>query len=73
MVASSSAPAAKRAKRTGVSPSSNLPVPLERRTLLFCLALIAVVVVALSMQMLDRKPEEEPVGMVEEESADYEA
>jgi single-strand DNA-binding protein len=30
-------------------------------------------VVALSMQMLDRKPEEEPVGMVEEESADYEA
>ncbi len=48
MVASSSAPAAKRAKRTGASPSSNLPVPLEQRTLLFCLALIAVVVVAYS-------------------------
>jgi single-strand DNA-binding protein len=30
-------------------------------------------VVALSMQMLDRKPEEEPVGIVEEEAAEYEA
>jgi single-strand DNA-binding protein len=30
-------------------------------------------VVALSMQMLDRKPEEEPVSAVEEEAADYEA
>jgi len=30
-------------------------------------------VVALSMQMLDRKPEEEPVSTVEEEPAGYEA
>jgi len=30
-------------------------------------------VVALSMQMLDRKPEEEPLGTVEEEAAEYEA
>jgi single-strand DNA-binding protein len=30
-------------------------------------------VVALSMQMLDRKPEEEPVGTVEEEAPEYEA
>jgi single-strand DNA-binding protein len=30
-------------------------------------------VVALSMQMLDRKPEEEPVSTVEEEAGDYEA
>jgi single-strand DNA-binding protein len=30
-------------------------------------------VVALSMQMLDRKPEEEPVSTVEEEVGDYEA
>jgi len=30
-------------------------------------------VVALSMQMLDRKPEEEPVAMVEEDAGDYEA
>jgi single-strand DNA-binding protein len=30
-------------------------------------------VVALSMQMLDRKPEEEPVASVEEEPAGYEA
>jgi single-strand DNA-binding protein len=30
-------------------------------------------VVALSMQMLDRKPEEEPVGAVEEEAPEYEA
>jgi single-strand DNA-binding protein len=30
-------------------------------------------VVALSMQMLDRKPEEEPVAMVEEAPADYDA
>ena len=30
-------------------------------------------VVALSMQMLDRKPEEEPVGAVEEEVPEYEA
>ena len=30
-------------------------------------------VVALSMQMLDRKPEEEPVGAVEEDAAEYEA
>ncbi len=30
-------------------------------------------VVALSMQMLDRKPEEEPVATVEEGSAEYEA
>jgi single-strand DNA-binding protein len=30
-------------------------------------------VVALSMQMLDRKPEEEPVAMLEDESGDYEA
>jgi single-strand DNA-binding protein len=30
-------------------------------------------VVALSMQMLDRKPEEEPVSAVEEESGGYEA
>ncbi len=30
-------------------------------------------VVALSMQMLDRKPEEEPVSMVEEEPGEYEA
>jgi single-strand DNA-binding protein len=30
-------------------------------------------VVALSMQMLDRKPEEEPVPMLEEEAGDYEA
>jgi single-strand DNA-binding protein len=30
-------------------------------------------VVALSMQMLDRKPEEEPMGTVEEEAAEYEA
>lgn len=29
-------------------------------------------VVALSMQMLDRKPEEEPVSAVEEESGEYE-
>jgi len=30
-------------------------------------------VVALQMQMLDRKPEEEPVATVEEEQAEYEA
>ena len=30
-------------------------------------------VVALSMQMLDRKPEEEPVTTIEEEAGDYEA
>jgi single-strand DNA-binding protein len=30
-------------------------------------------VVALMMQMLDRKPEEEPVATVEEEQAEYEA
>jgi single-strand DNA-binding protein len=30
-------------------------------------------VVALSMQMLDRKPEEEPVSAVEDESGEYEA
>jgi single-strand DNA-binding protein len=30
-------------------------------------------VVALSMQMLDRKPEEEPVSTLEEEAGDYEA
>jgi len=30
-------------------------------------------VVALSMQMLDKKPEEEPVAVVEEEAAEYEA
>lgn len=30
-------------------------------------------VVALSMQMLDRKPEDEPVAMVEEAPAEYEA
>jgi single-strand DNA-binding protein len=30
-------------------------------------------VVALSMQMLDRKPEDEPVGTVEEEQTEYEA
>jgi single-stranded DNA-binding protein len=30
-------------------------------------------VVALSMQMLDRKPEEEPVSTVEEQAGDYEA
>jgi single-strand DNA-binding protein len=30
-------------------------------------------VVALSMQMLDRKPEEEPVATIEEEPAEYEA
>ena len=30
-------------------------------------------VVALSMQMLDRKPEEEPVPTVEEEAGEYEA
>jgi len=30
-------------------------------------------VVALSMQMLDKKPEEEPVAAVEEEAAEYEA
>ena len=30
-------------------------------------------VVVLSMQMLDRKPEEEPVATVEEEQAEYEA
>jgi single-strand DNA-binding protein len=30
-------------------------------------------VVALSMQMLDRKPEDEPVAMVEEAPADYDA
>jgi single-strand DNA-binding protein len=30
-------------------------------------------VVALSMQMLDRKPEEEPVSAVEEDAAEYEA
>ncbi len=30
-------------------------------------------VVALSMQMLDRKPEEEPVSSVEEEPGEYEA
>jgi single-strand DNA-binding protein len=30
-------------------------------------------VVALSMQMLDKKPEEEPVATVEEEAAEYEA
>jgi single-strand DNA-binding protein len=30
-------------------------------------------VVALSMQMLDRKPEEEPVSMVEDEAGEYEA
>jgi single-strand DNA-binding protein len=30
-------------------------------------------VVALSMQMLDRKPEEEPVPSVEEEAGEYEA
>jgi hypothetical protein len=30
-------------------------------------------VVALSMQMLDRKPEDEPVAMVEEALAEYEA
>jgi single-strand DNA-binding protein len=30
-------------------------------------------VVALSMQMLDRKPEEEPVSAVEEEAGEYEA
>jgi single-strand DNA-binding protein len=30
-------------------------------------------VVALSMQMLDRKPEEEPVSMMEEEAGEYEA
>jgi single-strand DNA-binding protein len=30
-------------------------------------------VVALSMQMLDRKPEEEPVSIVEEEAGEYEA
>ena len=30
-------------------------------------------VVALSMQMLDRKPEEEPVSTVEDETAEYEA
>jgi hypothetical protein len=29
-------------------------------------------VVALSMQMLDRKPEEEPVSIVEEEAGEYE-
>ena len=29
-------------------------------------------VVALSMQMLDRKPEEEPVSMAEEQAGDYE-
>ena len=30
-------------------------------------------VVALSMQMLDKKPEEEPVGTVEEEQGEYDA
>jgi single-strand DNA-binding protein len=30
-------------------------------------------VVALLMQMLDRKPEEEPVSVIEEEQAEYEA
>jgi single-strand DNA-binding protein len=30
-------------------------------------------VVALSMQMLDKKPEDEPVATVEEEAAEYEA
>jgi len=30
-------------------------------------------VVALSMQMLDRKPEEEPVSTVEEAAGEYEA
>ena len=30
-------------------------------------------VVALSMQMLDRKPEEEPVSTLEDEAGDYEA
>jgi len=30
-------------------------------------------VVALSMQMLDRKPEEEPVSILEDEAGDYEA
>jgi single-strand DNA-binding protein len=30
-------------------------------------------VVAISMQMLDRKPEEEPVSSVEDEAGDYEA
>ena len=30
-------------------------------------------VVAQSMQMLDRKPEEEPVSMLEEDAGDYEA
>jgi single-strand DNA-binding protein len=30
-------------------------------------------VVALSMQMLDRKPEDEPVAMIEEEPAEYDA
>jgi single-strand DNA-binding protein len=30
-------------------------------------------VVAVSMQMLDRKPEEEPVATIEEEAGDYEA
>jgi single-strand DNA-binding protein len=30
-------------------------------------------VIALSMQMLDRKPEEEPVSAVEEETGEYEA
>jgi single-strand DNA-binding protein len=30
-------------------------------------------VVALSMQMLDRKPEDEPVAMIEEEAGEYEA
>ena len=30
-------------------------------------------VVALSMQMLDRKPEEEPVTTIEEQAGEYEA
>ena len=30
-------------------------------------------VVALSMQMLDRKPEEEPVSTLEEDAGEYEA
>ncbi len=45
MIASSSAKVAKRAKRTEVPPSSNLSLPFERRTRLFCLALIALVLV----------------------------
>jgi tetratricopeptide (TPR) repeat protein len=39
---------ARRAKKAEVSPSSNLSLSLERRTLVFCLALIAVVLVSYS-------------------------